>query len=201
MQSSSDIRLALAATLAVLVFGQAQAIAKDTDSKPKGVRDGRDMPPPPPPEEELDGPGGPPPGPPPPGGPHGRPRMGGRLPGLGGIGRGALDFSALNLSEDQKTRIKNLRSEVQGKAREAHSNLRARRAEMRDLFFSPDATDKQIREKHAEVRAAQDKAESMMVEDFIAIRQVLTPEQRKQLADNRPERFRGARSDKTIKAK
>lgn len=120
-------------------------------------------------------------------------RMGGGM-GMAGMGRTPLDLSQLNLTEEQKTKIKSMRAEVQAKAKQCQQNLRARKQELRDLFFDPVASEKQIRAKHAEVRQAQEQAETLMVDDFIAIRQVLTAEQKKQLPMLKPGmRARGGR--------
>lgn len=117
-------------------------------------------------------------------------RIGGGLMGsgmgMGGLGRTPLDLSQLNLTEEQKTKIKSMRAEVQGKAKQCQQNLKARKQELRDLFFDPVASEKQIRSKHAEVRQAQEQAETLMVDDFIAIREVLTAEQKKQLPMLKP---------------
>lgn len=143
-------------------------------------------------------PGGPPGGPGEPGARRGMGRMGGgRMGGgmgMGGMGRTPLDLSQLNLTEEQKTKIKSMRAEVQAKAKQCQQNLKARKQELRDLFFDPVASEKQIRAKHAEVRQAQEQAETLMVDDFIAIRQVLTAEQKKQLPMLKPGmRARGGR--------
>jgi Spy/CpxP family protein refolding chaperone len=109
-------------------------------------------------------------------------------PGGGIFGRKPLDFSSLNLTEDQKQRIQQIRSSNGVHARGFSQSLKERRSEMRDLMFDPVASDDQIRSKMREVRQMQEKMDDVQINDFLAIRKVLTPEQRQKLADLKPER-------------
>ncbi len=100
----------------------------------------------------------------------------------GSMGRGgALNLSELNLTEEQKTRIKTMRTQTQLKAKELQKDLKTRRAEMRDLLFEPNSTAEQIKAKHSELKQTQEQVENLMINDFIAIRSVLTAEQKKRL--------------------
>lgn len=101
-------------------------------------------------------------------------------------GRSPLNLTELNLSEEQKNKIKTMRSQTQAKAKELQKDIKAKRAEMRDLLFEPGSTDDQIRAKHSELRKIQGEAESLMIDDFIAIRSVLTAEQKKKLPSIKP---------------
>jgi Spy/CpxP family protein refolding chaperone len=119
----------------------------------------------------------------------GRFRKGGTQgPGGGIFGRKPLDFSSLNLTDDQKQRIQQIRSSNGVHARGFSQSLKERRSEMRDLMFDPVASDDQIRSKMREVRQMQEKMDDVQINDFLAIRKVLTPEQRQKLADLKPER-------------
>lgn len=118
------------------------------------------------------------------GGPGG---PGGPGPGFRhGMGHGPLDLSSLNLTDDQKTRIKTQRSKTAPRARELQASIKAKKVEMRDLMFDPASTGKQILDKRQELRALQDEAETLMLNDFIAMRSVLTAEQLKHLPELKP---------------
>ncbi len=74
-----------------------------------------------------------------------------------------------------------MRSQTQLKAKELQKDLKAKRAEMRDLLFEPDSTAEQIKAKHSELKQTQEQVENLMINDFIGIRSVLTSEQKKKL--------------------
>jgi Spy/CpxP family protein refolding chaperone len=114
-----------------------------------------------------------------------------RQPGAPGVsGRnflgGPLNFQKLGLSEEQKNKIRDLRSKNSGRARELRSALRDGRTEMRQLLFSPDATEAQIKSKRRALRQMQDQMEEMQIDDFLSMRSVLTVEQRKRLPEIMP---------------
>jgi Spy/CpxP family protein refolding chaperone len=117
-----------------------------------------------------------------------RRQAGAQGPGGGLFGRKPLDFSSLNLTDDQKQRIQQIRSGNGAHAREFSQSLKERRSEMRDLMFDPVASDDQIRSKMRDVRQLQEKMDDVQINDFLAIRKVLTPEQRQKLADLKPGR-------------
>lgn len=114
--------------------------------------------------------------------------------GLGAGGRfsGApINLQKLGLSEEQKQKIRQLRSKNSDKARELRESLKGARLQMRQLMFDPDATEAQIRAKRKQLRQMQDQMEDMQIEDFLSMRSVLSPEQRKRL----PEIMPGARGN------
>jgi len=142
------------------------------------------------------GPGGAPGGGPGGGGPgmrggHGRRFNGGGAAGFGGgevgFARMALDFSMLNLTDEQKNKIKATREKNTARAREIKQALMAKRTEFYDLMFSDTSTNDQITAKRDEIRALKDEQENLMLNDFLANRAVLTPEQRKKRAELKPE--------------
>ncbi len=115
-----------------------------------------------------------------------------RPAGAGGFGGrnflgGPLNFQKLGLSDEQKNTIRDLRSKNAGKARELRTALRDGRTEMRQLLFSPDATEAQIKAKRRALRQMQDQMEEMQIDDFLSMRSVLTAEQRKRLPEIMPE--------------
>ncbi|MGH9549710.1 MAG: Spy/CpxP family protein refolding chaperone [Terriglobales bacterium] len=121
---------------------------------------------------------------PPGGGPEGFRGFRGKQQLQGGFfGKRPLDLSTLNLSDDQKQQIQQIRSGNSAKSRELHKSLASTRDALRSLMFDPNATEDQIRSKRRELRQMQDKAEEMQIGDFLSIRRVLTPEQRQKLSD------------------
>jgi Spy/CpxP family protein refolding chaperone len=90
------------------------------------------------------------------------------------------------LSDEQKQKIRELRGRNSGRAKELRESLRAKRNEMRDLMFDPAATEAQIRSARRELRRMQDQMEEMQIDDFLSMRSVLTPEQRKRLPEIMP---------------
>lgn len=106
---------------------------------------------------------------------------------MGGMGGHApLNLAALNLTEEQKNRIQQMRSQSAIQARELRRTLNQKKMEMRDMMFDPTATDDQIKAKRAELRRLQDRTEDVMINDFLSIRAVLTAEQRKRLPELKP---------------
>jgi Spy/CpxP family protein refolding chaperone len=97
-----------------------------------------------------------------------------------------LDFSLLNLTEEQKTKIKGIRDRNAARAKELHQSLVAKGGEFRDLIFSETATNDQITAKRDEMKPLKDESENLRLSDFLAIRGVLTAEQRKKWAESKP---------------
>lgn len=126
---------------------------------------------------------------------HGGPpdgRFGGRFRQNGSgrswdrFGPGPLDLSALNLTPEQKQKIQEIRKETGNKARDLRKTLRSKRLEMRDLMFDPDVSEAELRKKHKQVASLHEQAENAMFEDFLSIRSLLTPVQKKHLPEIKP---------------
>jgi Spy/CpxP family protein refolding chaperone len=96
-----------------------------------------------------------------------------------------LDFSMLNLSDEQKAKISTIRGRNVARAKELRQQLSSKRAEMRDLMFSADATNEQVFAKRNEIKPLLEEAESLKLNDFLAMRAVFTPEQRKKWSESR----------------
>jgi Spy/CpxP family protein refolding chaperone len=110
---------------------------------------------------------------------------GGRMGGLRG-GHHALDLTPLNLNEDQKNRIKQIRQSTRERARTTKQSLMQKQLQLRDLLFSADASDAKIRAARKEVRQAQEQLDDLNIEDLLKIRSVLTAEQKQKLPDLKP---------------
>lgn len=99
-------------------------------------------------------------------------------------------FDQLDLSDDQKAEIQNIRQQ----ARESGPNreeARAAREKMRELFAS-DASADELRSQHQANQSLRQALRDQRFETKLKIREVLTPEQRAKLAELKPER-RGRR--------
>lgn len=117
-------------------------------------------------------------------------------PGAGGFprsgrhwdhfGPGPLDLTPLNLTPEQKQKIQEIRKQTGLKTRNLRKLLKEKRGEMRDAMFDPTITDAQLREKHKAVSRLHQKAEEAMFDDFLSIRGLLTPEQKKHLPEVKP---------------
>lgn len=139
----------------------------------------------------------------PPGG-EGRGGFGGRGPGQGGRGgfrgpggqgmpggmqrRPAIDLTPLNLTEEQKTKIEGMRQQTRTKVKELRRGMMQKQAQMRNLMFSPDASEAQIRSAREELRAIQNQVDETNLNDLLGIRSLLTADQKKHLPECMPGR-------------
>lgn|GEM_PF-2255277 len=123
-----------------------------------------------------DGPGGP-------GEDHG-PGMGPGGPEGGGIlpGGGRL-LKALDLSQDQKDKLKALRRANRSKLQAAQNALQDSREDLRELMEKGSASDEQLTAKHAEQQKLQMALEDLRFQSILDARAILTPAQRKKAAD------------------
>jgi len=115
---------------------------------------------------------------------HGGMKGGGKFGMPGGL---RLDLTSLNLTEEQKQRIKQVREGNRDKARSFRKTLMEKQEQLRSLIFSADGTDAQVRTMRKEVRKAQDSMEELNLDDLLAVRGVLTSEQRQRLPGIAPQ--------------
>jgi Spy/CpxP family protein refolding chaperone len=92
-----------------------------------------------------------------------------------------LDLSSLNLTAEQKQTIQQLRGQSADKARVLRQKIKSQRQEMKNLMFDPEASDATIRAKQKELRKLHEQMEEAMLNDFLSVKAVLTPEQKKKL--------------------
>lgn len=103
------------------------------------------------------------------------------------FGRGPLDLTVLNLSEDQKSKIQTMRTANSQKAKQVQMQLKQRRGKLQEMMFDPASTPDQIKAAHGEIRKLHNQAEDIMINDFLGIRALLTKDQMQLLPQVRPE--------------
>jgi periplasmic protein CpxP/Spy len=95
----------------------------------------------------------------------------------GGVGNLVKE---LNLSPDQIQRLQKLRTDAQGKTKQRRQALRSARQELNRLLQGNASSD-QIRQKRQQVQTLQREVADANFENTLAIREILTPEQRVKL--------------------
>jgi hypothetical protein len=95
--------------------------------------------------------------------------------------RRPLDLTPLNLSDEQKQRIKDMRQASRERARDARQLVMQRQRELHEMLFSADAPEAKIRQARHQLRQAQEQMDDINMEDLLGIRRVLTAEQRQKL--------------------
>ena len=111
--------------------------------------------------------------------------------GGGGFGGRQLDLTPLGLNDEQKEKIRAMREQTKTKVKDIRKDLLTKQEEMRKLMFNPDASEAQIRAASTQVRKLQTQMDDANMNDLLAIRGMLTPEQRKKLPDCAPGRKNG----------
>jgi Spy/CpxP family protein refolding chaperone len=99
------------------------------------------------------------------------------------FGRGPLDLTPLGLTDDQKQKIAQMHTENATKMRDLLKKRHELSGQMKDTMLGADVTETQIKAKRDEVRQVQEKLEDLRLNDFLAIRALLTPEQKLKLKD------------------
>jgi Spy/CpxP family protein refolding chaperone len=95
----------------------------------------------------------------------------------GGVGKLAKE---LNLSPDQIQRLQKMRLDSKGKTKERRLALRTAKQELAQLLQGNGSSD-QIRQKRQQVQSLQREVSDVNFENTLAIREILTPEQRVKL--------------------
>jgi periplasmic protein CpxP/Spy len=86
----------------------------------------------------------------------------------------------LNLSGDQIQKLQQVRKNAQGKNKERRQTLQAAKQELNQLIQGNASTD-QVRQKRQQVQSLQREIADTNFENTLAIREILTPEQRVKL--------------------
>lgn len=108
------------------------------------------------------------------------------MQGGGGMHRPKLDLTPLGLTEDQKAKIEAMHEQTRNRVKELRKGMMQKQVQVRNLMFSPDATDVQIRAARKELRNLQDQVDESNFNDLLGIRAILTAEQKKRLPECMP---------------
>jgi Spy/CpxP family protein refolding chaperone len=92
-------------------------------------------------------------------------------------------FEELNLSSDQTRQVQGIRQQYQQRIKQAIQNLRQSRQALGELMRGT-ASDERLRQQFRELQTQEQQLAQLRFESLLAIRAVLTPEQRRQLAVN-----------------
>ncbi|MEB3281794.1 MAG: Spy/CpxP family protein refolding chaperone [Lyngbya sp.] len=96
-------------------------------------------------------------------------------------------FEQLNLSAEQQQQIDSIKEQRKASSEGLREQMRAAMEEMRSLQASNASAD-QLRQQHQKIQQLHQQMGNERFEIMLEIREVLTPEQRAQLAELKPER-------------
>ncbi|MEG4273526.1 MULTISPECIES: Spy/CpxP family protein refolding chaperone [unclassified Microcoleus] len=102
-------------------------------------------------------------------------------------------FEQLNLSADQKQQMQAVRDRYKDQLSQRMQAVRQARQEL-DTMMSGTANASEIREKHRQIMGLRQQFEEVQFENTLALREVLTPEQRSQFAQLMQQRRQNAKN-------
>ena len=91
-------------------------------------------------------------------------------------------FDKLNLSADQKQKMQGVRDRYKDQVSQKMQAVRQARQELETMMSNPTANASQMREKNRQIMGLRQQLEEAQFESTLAMREVLTPEQRTQLS-------------------
>ncbi|MCL1472335.1 Spy/CpxP family protein refolding chaperone [Argonema antarcticum] len=99
----------------------------------------------------------------------------------------------LNLSQAQIQRIQQIHNQYKDRMSQSVQSLRQAQQELQTMMASTASQD-QLRDKHRQVEAIDQQVRELRFESMLAMREVLTPEQRRQFAQRMQNQRRGMRN-------
>lgn len=99
----------------------------------------------------------------------------------------------LNLSQDQIQRIQQIHNQYKDRMSQSVQSLRQGQQELQTMMAGTASQD-QLRDKHRQVEALDQQVRQLRFESMLAMREVLTPEQRRQFAQRMQNQPRGMRN-------
>ena len=102
-------------------------------------------------------------------------------------------FDKLNLSADQKQKMQAVRDRYKDQVSQRMQAVRQARQEL-ETMMAGTANASQMREKHRQIIGLRQQLEEVQFESTLAMREVLTPEQRSQLAQMMQQRRQTAKN-------
>jgi Spy/CpxP family protein refolding chaperone len=100
----------------------------------------------------------------------------------GGKGGSGGWMAGLDLTAEQQTKLKALREKSREQVQKLHEAMRVKHEELKTLLTGDGSVDK-ARSIHKEVQDSKRKMEDLHFESMMELRTLLTPEQRKKLAE------------------
>lgn len=97
-------------------------------------------------------------------------------------------FEQLNLSQEQKQKMQAIRNQYKDQLNQRRQALHQAQQELKTLMTGT-ASANQIREKHRQLLTLRQQLEEVQFESMLAMREVLTPEQRNQFAQLMQQRW------------
>lgn len=94
-------------------------------------------------------------------------------------------FEQLNLTEEQQEQIRTLHEQTMATTESQRQQLQEAHEEMRSLLTS-DASADELRQQHQDMQQLRQTLETQHFEMMLSIREILTPEQRAELAEMGP---------------
>ncbi|OCR02083.1 Spy protein [Oscillatoriales cyanobacterium USR001] len=104
---------------------------------------------------------------------------------------GGQIFEKLNLTADQKQKMQAIRNQYKDKITQHRDAIVKANQELMSMI-NGNASDSQLREKHRQVVAQAQQMGELQFDMMLAMRQILTPDQRRQLAQMMQERRNNA---------
>ncbi|BAU64007.1 hypothetical protein STA3757_13760 [Stanieria sp. NIES-3757] len=92
-------------------------------------------------------------------------------------------FEQLNLTTEQSEQIKTIRENSQAERENLGQELKQAKSQMRSLLASSDASNDQLRQQNQQVQNLEQQLRNQKFETMLQMREVLTPEQRTQMAE------------------
>ena len=112
-------------------------------------------------------------------------RLGGKENGL---------FEKLNLSAEQKQKMQTVRDRYKDQVSQRMQAVRQARQELQTMMSGTTANVGQMRDKHRQIMGLRQQLEEIQFESTLAMREVLTPEQRSQFSQMMQQRREAAKT-------
>ena len=105
-------------------------------------------------------------------------------------------FDQLNLSAEQKQKMQGVRDRYKEQVSQRMQAVRQARQELETMMSGTTANVSQIRDKHRQIMGLTQQLQELRFENTLAMREVLTPEQRTQLSQLMQQRRESAKTRK-----
>jgi protein CpxP len=103
-------------------------------------------------------------------------------------------FEKLNLSADQKQKMQAVRDRYKDQVSQRMQAVRQARKELEAMMSSSTANASQMRDKHRQIMGLRQQLQEVQFESTLAMRDLLTPEQRSQFSQQMQQRREGAKN-------